>query len=79
MVSHKMPKKYFTNSLLFFSKISETSVTDPCSPTPCENGGECLIADGAYLQNTNFSCKCLADFSGDLCQNQLVESCENGV
>ena len=40
-----------------------TSFTDPCASRPCLNGGVCNVTVNG------FECACLADFTGDRCEN----------
>ncbi|XP_038067480.1 mucin-19-like isoform X4 [Patiria miniata] len=43
--------------------LSITPGVDPCSPNPCQNGGQCSVA-----VNT-FSCQCPTGFTGTTCEN----------
>ena len=44
--------------MLFFS-----SDIDECAPKPCQNGGSCEDSINSY------TCKCLAGFDGENCEN----------
>jgi len=46
-----------------------TAYTDECSPQPCQNGGTCVDAIGA------FSCTCVAGYTGATCQTSNSITC----
>uniref|UniRef100_A0A8B9M689 Protein delta homolog 2 n=1 Tax=Accipiter nisus TaxID=211598 RepID=A0A8B9M689_9AVES len=56
--------------------------TGPCEKagSPCKNGGQCQDENGFA---SNFTCRCLAGFVGDLCENDvddcLMRPCANGA
>lgn len=59
------------NSRGLSSKLFEVTVksgSNPCSPNPCRNGGECQ-----NLTSGNFYCSCLPDFSGPTCEDTFIQ------
>uniref|UniRef100_A0A1I7XFL3 EGF-like domain-containing protein n=1 Tax=Heterorhabditis bacteriophora TaxID=37862 RepID=A0A1I7XFL3_HETBA len=54
----------------------DSLLANPCQPSPCNNGGNCIVTDG------HFDCICKPDWSGATCSEKiscLVEGkpCEN--
>ena len=43
--------------------------TDLCSPSPCQNGGECLVS------GSTFECRCPLGFAGNVCETGEMEDC----
>ena len=48
---------------IIITMVPFTSFTDPCASRPCLNGGVCNVTVNG------FECACLADFTGDRCEN----------
>ncbi|XP_070546080.1 uncharacterized protein [Ptychodera flava] len=53
-----------------------TTLYDPCSSSPCQNGGLCNQTDG------NFTCECPVGFEGEFCSDNIddcvLSPCDNG-
>ncbi|XP_070545876.1 mucin-like protein isoform X2 [Ptychodera flava] len=53
-----------------------TTLYDPCSSSPCQNGGLCDQTDG------NFTCECRVGFEGEFCSDNIddcvLSPCDNG-
>ena len=46
-----------------------STALDPCSPSPCQNGGSC-VSTGPPSQ---YSCQCVEGFEGDSCDEPLSD------
>lgn len=56
-----------------FSDVFFFHPADSCFSSPCANGGMCI----SDLQNNQFSCTCVGDFIGDLCQFPGIDGVYN--
>jgi Notch-like protein len=73
---HNLIDDYYCECLPEFgsSKNCSERFVDPCSSSPCYNNGACypITSRSATIKNeviyTNFTCKCLDHFKGDLCE-----------
>lgn len=54
----------------------DTTTTDNCNPSPCQNGGTCSSSGSGY------TCACVAGYDGTECDNNIDECssnpCQNG-
>ncbi|CAK7320845.1 Delta and Notch-like epidermal growth factor-related receptor [Vulpes lagopus] len=55
---------------------------DACQRNPCQNNASCVDANEKQ-DGTNFTCVCLAGYTGELCQSKIdyciLEPCRNGA
>ncbi|XP_023931215.1 scavenger receptor cysteine-rich type 1 protein M160-like [Lingula anatina] len=49
--------------------LSATAIPDPCSPSPCQNGGTCVRTSSLYPSYTDYKCVCPHDRRGENCEN----------
>ncbi|PIK39968.1 hypothetical protein BSL78_23193 [Apostichopus japonicus] len=58
----------FSVSVVFDPARAEGEITNPCSDSPCLNGGTCTAIGNA------FQCTCVAGFSGTNCQTSVTQA-----
>ena len=66
--------------LLALLPSSLSSITSPCSPNPCQNGGECYVS--VKSKDYTYSCVCPANYTGTVCSSYVpayYTTTQNGV
>lgn len=58
-----VPSTTTTTSSTTTVTVTTTTLPDPCTPNPCQNGGECFAIDAF-----EFSCFCMPEWTGPTCE-----------
>ncbi|XP_078353422.1 uncharacterized protein LOC144638115 isoform X2 [Oculina patagonica] len=60
------------NGIAMRVELYGCEVKNPCDEKPCRNGGTCT-----FLGQEEFKCTCLAQYSGEICENKITDCYDN--
>ena len=63
----------FTTSIPFIYKMTCHCVDHVCSPSPCVNGGMCIVKKSFGNHRWTFKCVCPHGFKGKLCHSKWTK------